>query len=94
MNWQEIRQRYPSTWLLVEALKAHTANNKRILEQLAVLNSFTDGQTAMQAYAQLHGEQPHRELFVFHTDRPELDVPVRRWLGLQNQRISNPYQVA
>jgi hypothetical protein len=43
MVWQEIRTHYPEQWLLVEAIKAHTLDNKRILDQLAVVNAFPEG---------------------------------------------------
>lgn len=83
MKWQEIREQYPKTWLLVEALQAHSENDKRVLDQLAVVNTFLDGQTAMGAYAKLHHEFPTREFFVLHTDREQLDITIRRWLGIR-----------
>ena len=83
MKWQEIRQRYPKAWLLLEAIEAHTEGDKRILESLAVISPFGDSQEAMKAYAKLHQDEPQRELFVFHTDREQLDVTIRRWLGIR-----------
>lgn len=79
MKWQEIRRWYLQTWLLLEAIEAHTEGDKRILESLAVISSFDDSQEAMKAYAKLHQDEPQRELFVFHTDREHLDVTIRRW---------------
>lgn len=83
MNWQQIRQRYPNQWLLVEAIKAHSEGNKRVLEQLAVLDAFPDSVLAMQDYARLHRQTPERELYVFHTSREQLDVIERKWLGIR-----------
>jgi len=83
MKWQEIRKRYPQQWLLVEAIKAHSEANKRILEQLAVVNTFPDSVTAMRSYVQLRREAPERELYVFHTSRETIDITERRWLGIQ-----------
>lgn len=65
MQWQEIREHYPQQWLLVEAIKAHSEANARVVEQLAVVESFSDSVTAMKGYAQLHREAPDRELYVF-----------------------------
>ena len=31
MKWDEIRAHYPRQWLLIEAIKAHSKENKRIL---------------------------------------------------------------
>ena len=51
MKWQEIRTQYPVQWLLVEAIKAHSLDNKRILDQLAVVCAFSDSVAAMKGYA-------------------------------------------
>jgi len=82
MQWQEIRKHYPQQWLLVEAIKARSEANRRILEQLAVVETFSDSPTAMKSYLLLHREAPERELYVFHTSRETLDVTERRWLGV------------
>jgi hypothetical protein len=83
MKWQEIREHYPQQWLLVEAIKAHSEANKRILEQLAVVSTFADSVTAMRSYVQLRREAPERELYVFHTSREALDITERRWVGIR-----------
>lgn len=77
MVWQEIRRHYPNQWLLVEAIKAHPEANKRILEQLAVVDTFRDSVDAMQSYTRLHRDDPQRELYVFHTSRETLDIGER-----------------
>ncbi len=84
MQWRDIRNHYPDRWLLVEAIKAHSENDKRILEDLAVVDTFDDSDQAMKGYAVLHREAPQRELYVFDTDREELDVSERRWLGIRS----------
>jgi len=81
MDWQVIREHYPQQWLLLEAIKAHSTANKRVLEQLAVVGAFPDSVSAMRGYTELHREDPERELYVFHTSRDELDVTERQWLG-------------
>ncbi len=83
MLWTDIRQHYPKQWLLVEAIKAHSEGNKRVLDQLAVVSAFPDSVQAMRGYTQLHHDAPDRELYVFHTDREVLDITERRWLGIR-----------
>ncbi len=85
MEWQEIRTRYPQQWLLVEAIKAHSEENKRILDQIAVISTFPNSNVAMKSYAQLHHDSPERELYVIHTSRAALDITERRWLGIRAQ---------
>lgn len=86
MVWQDIRKHYPQQWLLVEAIKAYSEANKRVLEQLAVVDTFPDSIAAMKRYVQLHHEAPQRELYVFHTSRETLDIPERSWLGVRGVR--------
>ncbi len=83
MQWKEICQHYPQQWLLIEAIKARSEADRRILEQLAVVGAFSDSTTAMKSYLQLHKEAPERELYVFHTSRENLDITERRWLGVR-----------
>lgn len=83
MQWSDIRRHYPRQWLLVEALLAHSESGKRELDELAVVDAFTDGESALRAYLRIHREAPVRELYVVHSDREELEITERTWLGLR-----------
>ena len=83
MRWEDVRIHYPRQWLLVEAVGAHSVANKRVLDELAVVNVFTSSHEAMRSYAQLHRQNPGRELYVLHTDRETLDITERRWIGIR-----------
>jgi hypothetical protein len=85
MTWEEIRRHFPHKWLLLEAMEAYSEQGKRIVKQLSVLNTFEDSVAAMKAYAKLHHEAPAREFLVFHTDREQLDIEERTWLGLRRE---------
>ena len=83
MTWSEVRQHFPRQWLLVEATRAHSEANHRILDELAVLGSYPTGKSAMDRYLEMHREMPERELFVLHTSREELEIEELRWLGIR-----------
>jgi hypothetical protein len=83
MNWNQICAHYPHQWLLIEAIKAHSEADQRILEELAVIDAYPDSVAAMQSYTRLHREAPGRELYVAHTDRTELQITERRWMGIR-----------
>jgi hypothetical protein len=84
MQWQEIRQKYPRKWLLIEATKAHTTeHNHRIVEQMAIINEFSGFYEAMKTYKKLHRTNPEREMYVVHTDRETIDIKERSWLGVR-----------
>ncbi|HID50949.1 MAG TPA: hypothetical protein EYP41_02785 [Anaerolineae bacterium] len=85
MNWSEIRAAYPEQWLIVEALEAHTtADNQRIPDRLAVIETCPDGSSAMQRYRELHLEYPQREFYFVHTSRENLTIRERQWLGIRS----------
>jgi hypothetical protein len=83
MNWHQLRNQYPKKWLLVEAIRAHSEQGQRVLDELAVVRTFDDSAEAMYDYQALHHEAPGRELYVVHTDRTTLEITERRWLGVR-----------
>ena len=61
-----------------------TADSRRHLDRLAVVEQCHDGSDAMQSYRSLHRRYPQRELYFVHTSREELDIEERQWLGCIN----------
>lgn len=84
MTWNEVRRHYPNQWILVEALKTHNENSSHIIDELAVINSFSDSVPAMDEYSHLHRQEPDRELYVLHTSRKKLEIDQRKWLGIRS----------
>jgi hypothetical protein len=85
MTWQEVRQYHPNSWLLLEALEAHSADGHRILDDLAVLAVFPDGNTAWQAYQELHRKDRARELYVLHSSKEDVAIEEFFWAGIRAQ---------
>jgi hypothetical protein len=83
MRWNKVRKSYPNQWLVIEAVKAHSAKPKRVLDKIAVMETCTDGTTAIQKYRALHKQYPEREFYFVHTSRPQLDIQERQWLGIR-----------
>lgn len=83
MKWAELREQYPHRWVVAEALEAHSEPGRREIEELAVVDSFGDGEAALRAYLRIHRRAPERELYVLHTDREVLEIAERSWLGLR-----------
>lgn len=82
MDWQTIREKFPHTWLVVEATDAHTERGKRVLNDMAVLNTFdTDSLAAWNYYVVLHKIDRFREYYFLHTDRQELNIEVRQQIS-------------
>ena len=88
MKWGDVRQSYPSQWLLVEALTAHSEEGRRVVEEMAVIDVFDDSTAAWLRYRQLHHDAAGREFYILHTDREELDIAERVWLGIRLAQIN------
>ncbi len=83
MDWDEIRLRYPHQWLLIEALQARSEADQRILDKMAVIATYPNSIDAMHDYKEYHHRWPEREFYVLNTDRTDLDITERRWLGIR-----------
>jgi hypothetical protein len=80
MQWNDVRKQFPHQWLLIEAIEAHSEDGKRIVDRLSLVEAFPDSENsseAMRAYKELHWKACQRELYVFHTDREELEIRER-----------------
>lgn len=83
MRWQEIREHYPHQWLVVEAIEATSEQGERKLDDLTVVEAYPDAREAMTDYLERHRRSPQRELYVLHTDREDLEISERSWVGLR-----------
>lgn len=89
MLWSDIRKTYPNQWLVIEALEAHTTpDNQRELDKIAVVEQCDDGTAAMKSYRNLHSQHPGREFYFVHTNRKELDIRERQWVGIRRNNAA------
>ena len=89
MQWSEIRAAHPDQWLVIEALEAHSVNDHRIFDRIAVVDACADGRAAMKRYGELHREYPQREFCFVHTSKAELEFEERLWLGIRGLRATD-----
>lgn len=84
MKWEEVKSVYSSSWLLIEAIEAHTEGENRIIDKIAVIDSFREksSKNALLKYLELHKSFPDREFYVIHSDREKLDIKEQKWAGL------------
>lgn len=83
MKWQQLCNKYPNTWVLVEATVAHSEEHMRIPDELELIEVFDDSPSALERYNVEHKKNRMRELFVFHTSRKQLEIEERRWAGIR-----------
>ena len=83
MKWKDIRDEYPDSWILLEAIEAHSDQGKRVVDKIAVLDRFNNSDKAMIAYRELHKKNPERELYVAHTKNKNLEIEERTQLSVK-----------
>jgi hypothetical protein len=89
MRWSDVRAAHPDQWLVVEALEAHSENDHRIFDRIAVVEVCSDGRAAMKRYSDLQREHRHREFCFVHTSKGELEFEERLWLGIRGLRATD-----
>lgn len=84
MTWEDIKKAHPNQWLIIEAIEAHTEGEKRLLDNITVVETFqNDNNRAMLEYVKLHRRHRERELYVVHTSREELGILEQRRIGVR-----------
>jgi hypothetical protein len=83
MRWAEVRASHPNEWLVIEALDAHSDEDKRILDRIIVVEVCAGGAAAHRRYRELHASRPERELYFVHTGNVELEIDERPWVGIR-----------
>lgn len=81
MKWSEVRNTYPSKWIVFDSLKQHEEDNKLIVEDLAIIEVFDDINDAFKLYRTLHRENKSRELSLGDTRKEKLEYEIKR-IGL------------
>jgi hypothetical protein len=86
MTWEEVRQRFPNEWLVVEAIEAESENAHRYIHRMAVVEICPDSPSVMASYRRLHLQFPDREFYFLHTSREQLTIRERFWVRLRPYR--------
>jgi hypothetical protein len=73
-TWNELREKYPNTLVLVEAKEARSEAGLRIVDSLLLIAVFEKDRDARAEYRRLHKESPQRELYIFPTLHEKLII--------------------
>ncbi|QZY54389.1 hypothetical protein [Crassaminicella profunda] len=87
MKWQDVRNQYADRWVLVEALKANSIDNKRVIQDMSVISNHTNSTSAWKEYKSLHLSNPSRELYIFYTSNEEIEVIEQRFMGVRRRSL-------
>ena len=83
MKYNDARKAYKDKWILFEAITAYSENGKRIVTDLAVVNSYENGKDALKDYAVHHKADKQKEYYVYNTSNENLEIEERAWIGVR-----------
>ncbi|MDF9759250.1 hypothetical protein OKW24_001023 [Peribacillus simplex] len=50
MRWDEVQERFPNEWVVLEATKAYSKEGQRFIEEVAVIDSYEDSTKELNLY--------------------------------------------
>lgn len=83
MTWESVRKLYKEKWVLIEAIKAHSNNGKRIVEDMDLVGVYDKGNEALKDYTNRHKEDKSKEFYVYSTINEKLEIEERAWIGVR-----------
>lgn len=86
MLWQEVRERLPHKWLIVETIAAMKQGDAKLLEDVAVIEVSDDGWAALERQSVLQRQWPDREFHSVHTDEATPLIREKPMLGIRGIR--------
>lgn len=70
MNWEEVRRIYPDKFILLKSLKEHIEDNKKCIDDVAVVKVLDDDE-ATEVLVKCKGKD-----FVYHTSKEKLEMDI------------------
>ena len=73
MKWEEVRKTYPNQYVLLEALEYHIDDDKKYIDDMAVIKTIQDPKEATKILVRCKGNN-----FVYHTANEEVVMEIVR----------------
>lgn len=84
MKWEEVRRLCPNTYVLLEEIESHIDNNKKIVDEVALIKAIEDSKEATKELVKARGKQ-----FVYHTGNDSIVMEIVRKPGYKGAEYAN-----
>ncbi len=78
MKWSEVRELYPQKFVRFEVIDYYTVDNKRYVEDLAIIKVIGDEKEALKEFMQCKEGQ-----FVYNTKNEQVVIEVVKHIGIR-----------
>lgn len=76
MKWEEVRKIYPDRFVKIQILKDHIVENKRYIDDMAVIQAFDDSKEATRELVRAKDD-----ILVYHTGKEKIEVEIKKIFG-------------
>lgn len=77
MTWNEVRKLFPNQFVKLEILKSHMQGNKKIVDDMAIIESVNDDNATRELV------NCKDNTIIYHTKNDSIELTVRRRIGLR-----------
>lgn len=88
MKWSEVRELYPDKYIKFEVLDYNTTDNKRYVNDVAIIKVIDDSKAAMKEFSQCKEGQ-----FVYSTKNEQIAIEVVKYIGIRRSSRDVPIKV-
>lgn len=78
MKWSEVRELHPNKFIKFEVLDYHVVDNKRYIDDLAVIKIIDNGKEAMKEFGHCKEGQ-----FIYSTKNEQIVIDVVKHIGIR-----------
>ena len=78
MKWEEIRQAYPHQWLKLNILESHVDVNKKVIDDMEIINSIGSNSEAGRELGKCRGNEA-----VYHTYNENIYYRIKNIFGFR-----------
>jgi hypothetical protein len=73
MQWEEVRRLYPDTWVHLQTIKSHVEDNKKFVDEVAVIRAILDDREATKVLLTCKADT-----LVYHTSKRQIIMNIVR----------------
>lgn len=88
MKWSEVRELYPDKYVKFEVLEYSTIDNKRYVNDVAIIKVIDNSKSAMKEFSQCKEGQ-----FVYSTRNEQIAIEVVKYIGIRRSSSDVPIKV-
>lgn len=73
MKWDEVKEKYPNSFVKFKAIKSHMINNEKIVDELEIIKVFNNGYDAMKEFSNNKKDQ-----YIYSTTQNIVSIKVNK----------------